>query len=261
LGKHELALSYILVLADSRKFGGVRLEVNIKLLKLSDYLIRKDLIHTHWIKIDVDLLSHPDFFGVTGNEFKVFVHFICVAGKMRSDTIRMNIEHTAHILQVTNDEILSTISRLNGLRWELLENSISSQIRVDNSEVSARVEKNRVEKNRIEYIISSDVKPHILRSPPIDLSYFDEIKRIKDEMLDAWANTYPIEWLGPEITKAKNWCIANPKKCPREPAKFLNNWFTRGWETYRKTIPSQSKGLDQAFWDNIEKKGEKNEAS
>lgn len=56
-----------------------------------------------------------------------------------------------------------------------------------------------------------------------------------------WLKSYPDEaWIKAELLKVKAWLLVNPKRKPRGPniARFLVNWFSRGWESYRKTIPA-----------------------
>jgi len=52
---------------------------------------------------------------------------------------------------------------------------------------------------------------------------------------EAWIRAYPdIEWLGGEIRKAYAWCESNPKRAPKQVARFLANWFSRAYEAHRK---------------------------
>lgn len=73
-----------------------------------------------------------------------------------------------------------------------------------------------------------------------DLTNF--LRNVKKSTQRLWIKTYgDIHWLRTEILKAMAWLDANPRKKPKgkNPARFLGNWFAIGWESYRKTIPSQ----------------------
>jgi len=90
---------------------------------------------------------------------------------------------------------------------------------------------------------NSDVSAEADPSPPEEL---------RDELLDpylakvrvaaqrAWLSGFQdAEWVKSELKKAVMWMSANPKRAPRSDfAKFFNNWLNRGWENYRKSIPS-----------------------
>ena len=84
------------------------MEIEFEILKFSQYIKRTDC-RTHWFAFDADTLLHPDFFGVSGNEFKVFIWCISVATKIRSNKVRLNIPHTIAVLNVSEDDILQNI--------------------------------------------------------------------------------------------------------------------------------------------------------
>lgn len=62
---------------------------------------------------------------------------------------------------------------------------------------------------------------------------------VQKALINSWADTYPKEFLDQELKKARSWVLANSHKTPKKNwGRFLNNWFNRGWETYRKTLTS-----------------------
>lgn len=110
-----------------------------------------------------------------------------------------------------------------------------------------RVEKNRKEENRIDIICpEAPPAPLYIRQFP-DLEYFHKIKELSEDLVNAWIGTYGADWINGEIKKAKIWCLANSKKRPKVSGTFLSNWFSNGWERYRKTLDSSSAhtGLEQ----------------
>lgn len=63
--------------------------------------------------------------------------------------------------------------------------------------------------------------------------------KIKKDLFQSWAETYPKEYLQMEYKKARSWILANTHKAPKSNyGRFLNNWFNNGWEKYRKTMTS-----------------------
>jgi hypothetical protein len=67
----------------------------------------------------------------------------------------------------------------------------------------------------------------------------ENFSKIKKDLIESWADTYPKEYLEIELKKARSWLLANKHKAPKSNyGRFLNNWFNNGWEKYRKTLPS-----------------------
>lgn len=95
------------------------MEITLTIRNFESYLPRKDYVKIHWVRFEVDFLSHPDFFDISPAELKVFIHFICIAAKIQNSEIRMNIDHTAYILQLKNEDILSAVNKLNTKRWDV----------------------------------------------------------------------------------------------------------------------------------------------
>jgi hypothetical protein len=56
----------------------------------------------------------------------------------------------------------------------------------------------------------------------------------------AWLDCYEdAEFLKQEILKAYAWIESNPRRRPKNIQRFLNNWFSRAWESRRKTFPTK----------------------
>lgn len=56
----------------------------------------------------------------------------------------------------------------------------------------------------------------------------------------AWISTYgETDWIKQEIKKANAWMAANPKRVSKDFGRFMTNWLNKGWENYRKGIPSR----------------------
>lgn len=120
---------------------------------------------------------------------------------------------------------------------------------------SLRLEKSRIEKIREdkekEYIAPNDKVENPSQSAvavvdektgnkvSVKISSSLEIK-ISSDLVSAWSDTYPKEFLELELKNARNWVLSNPHKAPKSAwGRFLNSWFQRGWERYRTTLKSQ----------------------
>lgn len=66
------------------------------------------------------------------------------------------------------------------------------------------------------------------------------LKKVKAPLQEAWLDCYQDEkWITQELFKAIVWLTANPKRAPKKDfGRFISNWLSRSFESYRKTIPS-----------------------
>lgn len=124
-------------------------EINLKIKDFNKFIKRKDYHAKKWWAFDVDLLTHPDFFGLDGNDFKVFCWVISVANKHGNPDIRLHIKQASHILQISEENILNSLKKLEGKRWfiESRNGAVTDTI--------GFVPKNRLDKNRIDEIVPS----------------------------------------------------------------------------------------------------------
>lgn len=75
---------------------------------------------------------------------------------------------------------------------------------------------------------------------------------IKDEAMVSLWESYPnADYFVQEANKAANWILANPKKASKNFGKFFGNWLGRGWDAYRKTIPSNAAVKSDINWGKV----------
>lgn len=89
-----------------------------------------------------------------------------------------------------------------------------------------------------------NAEPEIPDPPAIDERFSNEATRkfLLDHKIplnaqQAWLATYgdPV-WVSTEILKANSWIATNPTRAPKSKVgRFVTNWLSRSWETYRKT--------------------------
>lgn len=72
-----------------------------------------------------------------------------------------------------------------------------------------------------------------------DLAKF--LSDVRHSTQHAWIKAYgDLGWLRQEFIKAIAWIEINPRRRPKNIARFMGNWLSSGWERYRKTIPASS---------------------
>lgn len=89
-------------------------ELEISVLKYeSEYTKRsKDLKKAHWFSFPNDLLLHPDFLDIDGEELKCFVWILSICSKVNQPKIRLNVEHSVRIVGLKKESLFSMILKL-----------------------------------------------------------------------------------------------------------------------------------------------------
>lgn len=107
------------------------------------------------------------------------------------------------------------------------------------------LEKRREEKieRREEKSILSEAEISVpsIKTKKLKVDLIGEQKiEVDPKLVESWVDTYPKDFLELEFKKAKSWVLANRHKAPKSNwGRFLNNWFSRGWDNYRKTLKSE----------------------
>lgn len=224
-------------------------EVHLEILHFEKYLPRTDILKISWVRFEIDFLTHPDFFELSGDELKIWIYFVCVAAKMKSKNIRMNVNHTAHHLRVKEKVIFDSISKLNSKCLKLLDEHTSVRISHRSVQVEERRgEKIREEEKREEKNIICVEPQASQRKPTIfSISVENDFDQLPKEAIRGWIELYSIEYLERESVKILVWNHANPKKNKRSTRgwiQFISNWLERGWDQHLKNIPTnKSKGF------------------
>ena len=62
---------------------------------------------------------------------------------------------------------------------------------------------------------------------------------LPEQLAKSWAETYPKDFIEEDLSKARNWLIANEHKWPKKHwHNFFNAWLARSWERYRVSLKS-----------------------
>lgn len=104
-----------------RSGGQMEQFIEIEILKFDSLIKRKDIKSPQWFAMEYDILTHPDFFDITGDEFKVYVWVIGVATKLNANKIRVYPKLCAHQLRIKEKDVLLTIEKLTGKRFHVTD--------------------------------------------------------------------------------------------------------------------------------------------
>lgn len=222
--------------------GGSALEIQLSIKDFEKHLKRSDIKFAVWCAFDCRVLTHPDFFAITGDEFKVYFWIVSVACVVKSQHVRLNVEHTEQMLNVPKSAILATIEKLNGKRWSVQN---PDEIRTE----SARVQDKTGQDKTAGTVRVLTVPPRSANKPsgesarkPYRMVTKEDFVAGMGGYLTAWSELYPDkEYLNAEVTKGLMWLKANPKKnlkTIRGWQAFWSGWFDRGWDKSRSRGPS-----------------------
>jgi hypothetical protein len=99
--------------------GGLMKFIEIEIRHFAKYIKRGDIKTPNWFAVDHNILLHPDFFPVSGDEFKAYVWIIGVAAHLNASKIRVYPEVCASQLRIPVEVVHSSIEKLNEKRWDV----------------------------------------------------------------------------------------------------------------------------------------------
>ena len=96
-------------------------------------------------------------------------------------------------------------------------------------------------------IVSTEPKTVQVAKPTVEFKIADNLSvKIPQDVIKAWSDTYPEDFLREEMKKARNWLLVNPHKRPKTAyTRFFNAWLGRGWENYRKSLKSNPSAISE----------------
>lgn len=217
--------------------------VELEILNWDKYNPRKDLKTTSWLRLSNTTLEDPDFYDFAHAELLTWIYILSLASKKQSGLVRVHLGHLERIRGIKESEAKGAIEKLQQLQC----------VRVTGASVYAddaptlraqhtTNERTNVTNERNETNAATSDEPMIAPSPLVEEFTQAFLSRINPEVQQAWVKTYEgnTAWIKQEIRKAVTWTKANPKKAPKSDfARFMTDWLARGFNDYRKGIPSR----------------------
>ena len=217
----------------------------------------KDLKKQHWFSFPNDLLTHPDFFKVSGEEFKWFVWVLSVCSKVMKETVRLNIEHAAHNLHMQTDHFFLMVEKLQGKQVDVPSRPHYGRTATDSRPLHNITVHNNTEQNRTEEYSSVEEKSSSLVPAKISTnevsvrkanqtfsiqSFHDFGNVLNPTQMTNYFHLYPDEeFFKREFLKMQNWLIGNPKKnrkTLKSWSSFVSRWLDSAWPEHQKRYPS-----------------------
>lgn len=188
-------------------------------------------------------------------EVVLFLKCLCIAGELMSSQFTIHAGLMPKRWRI-NDKLLQdcceTLQSFQLVTYEKVES------------LKNRIEKNRIEKNRNR--ISTAVENSTSMPPQLvpavvekvskktgaifelehDQTAFTLLQDVTKDLQTKWLAAYPSpDWIVHEIKKADVWMTANPSKRPKNFGRFMSGWLAKGFESYRKGLPTNQKTYSQ----------------
>jgi hypothetical protein len=218
-------------------------ELTIK--DFSDHVKRsKQLTHPQWFALKHNILLHPDFHDVTGDEFRVFIWVLGISCQLNQQTIKVFPDLCARQLGVPKKTVDLTIEKLNGKRWRVSPVCNARVARV--SLVTHELHTTRQDKTRQDKTKETNTPASSLENPNLEtvvgLITFEAkivLDQLKPETLNQWLVLYPDkEFIRRELIKSVGWYQSSSRSptTQRGWSRALNAWLAKNWESRDKVI-------------------------
>lgn len=236
--------------------------ITIEIRSWDKHQKRKDVKHPTWFALSNSVLDDPMFTELKSEDIVVWVYILALASKAKSSIVTMNIAHGVKSCRLKKQpDFLRCINALIKTTCiKMVEASISSHshdftdpytsvqkcapqtLQTDTTDITGQTSQTEESAELGEPSISAGVP---LLSQGFDVHrqnqvFMGLISEVSIEVQISWLAAYPdADWIVGEVLKANAWIAANPKKRPKKFGVFMTNWLSRGYESYRKGIPSR----------------------
>lgn len=217
--------------------------MEITITNWDSYNPRKDIKSMSWLKLNADIGFSESLFGMPAEAKWLWVFILSFCAKKNSGDIFIELDYFSFHSGVKKEKIIEFLELFES-RGLVSKKSDTSRVRTDTdeserirTETYPREEEIRQDKTREE----KKREDAFAILPCFQDSFSDEfLKTVKTKTQEGWLKTYPDPvWIKTEIIKAVTWLTNNPNKAPKKNlGQFFSNWFSRSWESYRKTIGS-----------------------
>jgi len=216
------------------------------------YNPRKDVKRGSWLRLEHDLFENPELEDFTLPEVCAWLYLLCQASKKNCGALEISVAHAERIGRIKRKDFLSAVEKLKRIRW--IADSDSDAARARNVDVTDTYATRRDETRRDETEREADCVAVETTAPPASilrvlegeysLTAKELLASVPLKLQESWVVSYPDPaWVKQEVNKAAAWILANPRKAPKKFPAFMGNWLARGWESFRKTLPSQRAGM------------------
>lgn len=189
-------------------------------------------------------------------EVLIYVYLLCVCSESGSNQCQISVKSVPKQFRISSKSLSTQLTRLQSLQLVTLEkmplNELKEMNRRDIKEMNITAEANETGQTQLfesdpppvkKKALSTQVSKAAHRGCIPEFSHDevcqDFLKNVTHRAQTAWLKAYPsVDWIVHEVRKANAWCETNPQKAPKDNGKFMVNWLSRAFESFRKGLPS-----------------------
>lgn len=224
--------------------------MEIEILNYEKFNPRGDSKKPSWFRFENNFFFSQSMFDLSNDARLVWIFIICYASQKNAGSIQIDSAYISHHAKVSEKQVEEAVKKLEEkqclkvIRATLARDSHGSRTKSHATNVtnerderdetnetnysSAELQKNRSSRGAISPFDSNDVIGELL-------------KNVTHQLQKGWVETYPDpDWIMTELKRANVWILANPKRAPKDFGRFMSSWLSKGFESYRKGLPTRA---------------------
>lgn len=229
-----------------------------------EYQERPDRANYTWFKLHQKTITGHFWASSTLEQKAVWITLLCLRNAQQEEIIHTADFVIAGYCGVKAAQVEEILEGLKGLgviqddSRQLPGNAQDETRQIPGLELELELEREKSKK------AAAAIPRALVIAPQLVGDYSPKAKTLLEdvslETQESWLFAYPDPaWIKQELNKAAAWITSNPKKAPKKFPQFMANWLSRGWEQFRKTIPS-NRASERSAWEIAELEKEKKHA-
>jgi hypothetical protein len=227
--------------------------MEITITKWTEYNPRKDLKSMPWFRVESDIGFSRKLFGIPAEGRWLWIFLLSSCAREQKESVTLEHDYIEHHTGISYEKIDEYLQHFKNKGLVQVANESD---RITDESVPNITEQNEQNEQNEQAKASTELEKSNSRGAINELSGDSDIESILNSVSHTaqrtWIKSYGADWVKAETLKAIAWMEVNPQKKPKKNfGSFLGRWFARGWETHRKTIPSNRQSFAQQNQDNL----------
>lgn len=225
--------------------------MDIEIVNWDKYNPKRDQSTYTWLRLNNDIATDPDLFGLDAEQKFVWIEMLCQASRKNKGTISINIEQLAHVTGVKIQKINALLEFLQIKPIVRIHDRALPPVVATTTPTYERTNETNVRTNEVLSIAQKRSRPFVIDSK-------DLFRSSLGEYVKEWVGLYNEIYVEREVSKALLWLKANPnksKKSIRGWVSFFGGWFERAWDKTTTRGPSNTSSAEVADLSDIKWSG------
>jgi hypothetical protein len=201
------------------------------------YNPRKDRKKHTWLRLENNFFEDQNTYNLCATAKLFFIMVLCAASKKGDGSVSLSPEYVSTILRIDAKKISSIVNDL--VDRGVLRLPVGYQSETNGNPTYVRTNVQETLTSFSPEQISKEISRGALPDFTQNETCKERLGDVSHELQRAWLAAYhDANWITQEILKAHAWLAANPRKARKNFGRFMNEWLSRGYEKYSKTLPS-----------------------